>query len=412
MSVYIIGGGVAGLAAAIGCIKRGLAVTLYESAPQLGGRCRSYRHDSFDAVLDNGAHAVLANNEAVNRYLGIIGASDRLQTNSRDGLNFVDLRDGKTWRFKLPRALWDSSSRPPETSTLDVLNGSRLMWGNPNASSVQILKATPSAIDKLWEPLCTSALNTPLAEADGRILSAVVRGMLGFSGLRLGLKLPRHSLTHTYIDPAAQWLQRKGANVRLQSPLREIIIKGGHVERLNFDHDTISIGTEDRVVLAVPPWSQLMTQAGIMTEHLKPSPIVNAHFQVVTTQASNFIGIVGGMSQWLWLRDGLATVTISAAEAHLNTDSDVIAGKIWAEIAAIFGVPNAPLPPVHVVKERRATLRHVLGINDLRATTKSHLANLILAGDWVKSGMPCTLESAIQSGFKAAALAVRPLRRF
>jgi len=408
MRVHIIGGGVAGLAAAIGCVERGVAVTLYEAAPQLGGRCRSYRHDEFGCDLDNGAHAVLANNAAVHRYLKTIGATDRLATFGRDGLPFVDVRDRATWNLRLPQGLWAKSARPPGTSAWDLICSARLLWGSANKAAHTSLNASITAVEKLWEPLCTSALNTPLIEADAALLSTVVRGMMRWSGLRSGLKLPMHSLTHTYIAPAQEWLQRHGAIVHLQLPLRDVGKSNTRVERLVFSQTEVTVQATDAVVFALPPWAPVWRQLGLNFDALALSPIVNVHFRIAPTHASRFVGMIGGLSQWLWVHDGVATVTISAADAHMNTDGDTLAKTIWTEIAPLLGDPQMPLPPVHVVKERRATIRHVPGVAAYRPAIKTIFQNVFLAGDWVNTGLPCTLESAVQAGFNAGLACLMP----
>jgi len=397
MTVHIVGGGLAGLAAAVACASAGHTVALYEASPHLGGRCRSYHHDAFGCEVDNGAHAVLSNNASTARYLRLIGAQERLQNFMP---HFVDLRTRDSWQLKLPDALWDATCRPPGVTAVDLLVGVRLMMG-------QDFQPSPRALDTLWEPLCTSGLNTPFGDADVQLLAPVLRAMIGWGGLRRGLLLPDRSLSRTYITPAVEWLTSRGAVIRTTSPLRDVSVTHARAARLIFDQAAIDLGPHDRIILALPWWSPVLARFGIASADLPASPILNVHFQAGAIPP-RFIGFCGGLAQWVWTRGELASVTISAADDAMNLDADVLAVRIWAEIAPVLNRPVQPVPPVHIVKERRATLRHAKGLNAIRTSARTTLSNVFVAGDWTATGLPCTLESAIKSGFLAADLLARP----
>jgi len=96
------------------------------------------------------------------------------------------------------------------------------------------------------------------------------------------------------------------------------------------------------------------------------------------------------------------SITVSAGDDLVARPADEIAAALWAEIAPLIGQPNTVLPPHHIIKERRATLRHTPGLERLRPSTQTRFTNLYLAGDWVNTDLACTLESAAQSGFAAA----------
>jgi hydroxysqualene dehydroxylase len=329
MTVHIVGGGIAGLVAAVACVQASRRVVLYDSAPHLGGRCRSYGHDGFDCELDNGAHVVLANNQHIHTYLRIIGASDRLQAYGVDGLSCRDLRNQTSWALRMPEFLFSKSARPEGVSAIELLADSlRILAGqSPQYQHV---------VDALWEPLCTAALNTPLAEADLRLLSQVMRRMAGWSGLRKGLWLPKATLSETYIHPAVIWLQSHGAVIQTNMLLRGI--QGGtEIEELQFDNALVPLGLDDHVIVALPPWAPVLKEFGVESASLPPSPIVNVHYKLGHTPPSQFTGIIGGVSQWLWVRGNVATVTISAADALVTEDSEAIAKNVWSEIATMVG---------------------------------------------------------------------------
>jgi squalene-associated FAD-dependent desaturase len=409
MTVHVIGGGLAGLAAALECAHQGIKVALYEAAPDLGGRARTYFSNELNAHIDNGAHAVLGNNKSIQRYLGLCGSSDSITVFGANGLTFYDVRSHSTSKLKLPSVLWSSAHRPPGVSMLDLLAGLKLLTANAQSTAADALRASPQAVAALWEPLCISALNTPLAEASAASLGVILKQMALPGGLGAGLLLPKQSLTDTYIAPIQKWLQRRGVDIRRGAPLRQIAHSNGHVTNVVFD-DAAAFEADDVVILALPPWSPLLNEIGIPTAQFSYAPIVNGHFKLPRPVAPQFIGLIGGQGQWVLVRDGIASVTVSAADA-LNTQSpDAIAQTLWAEIAPLLKQPEG-LPPFHVIKERRATLRHVPGLDAQRPATVTPLKNLFLAGDWTATGLPCTLESAVHSGFGAAHCALREIKR-
>jgi squalene-associated FAD-dependent desaturase len=404
MTMHIVGGGLAGLAAALESTRRGQRVVLYEAAPELGGRARTYFSTTLDMQIDNGAHAVLRNNTAVQDYLGLCGTRQELTAYGAEGLTFYDVRTQQKARFAFPSALWSKSARPPGVSVLDLAAGLKLLTSNPQRTAADALRASPTAIEKLWEPLCTAALNTPVSEASATMLGTVVKQMAAPGGLRDGLYLPVQSLSAAYVAPAEKWLLQHGATIERGTPLRLIQVTAGRATALVFDRPVL-LNAEDTVIMALPPWSPLMRVVGIDTSAFSYAPIVNAHFKLASPATPQFTGLTGGGGQWLWVRGNLASLTVSAADDLQVTGSDAVVQMLWAEIAPLLGQPTSQ-PRAHVIKERRATIRHTPGLARSRPGTGTKYANLFLAGDWVISDperpLPCTLESAIRSGFAAA----------
>jgi hypothetical protein len=119
------------------------------------------------------------------------------------------------------------------------------------------------------------------------------------------------------------------------------------------------------------------------------------------------LGLIGGTAEWLFVRDGLASVTASAADRLAEEPSEVIARRFWLDTAKALGLPAAPQPPVRIVKERRATFAQTPDQEARRAGARTPWPNLFLAGDWTATGLPATIEGAIRSGERAAGLVNR-----
>jgi hypothetical protein len=289
----------------------------------------------------------------------------------------------------------------------DLLGAYRLFTALPTATAAGALSPTPEATQVLWGPLCISALNTPLAEASARALSRVVASMALPGGLWRGLKIPATSMNHSYIDPAASFIERHGGRIHLTTPAHGMDTNGGRAVALAVEGRSVEVDGGDAVILAVPPWAPVLS--GLGPRDLPTSAIVHAHFRPLSSSLPSnevhFMGLIGGQAQWLLSRAGILSVTVSAADDLVEADSEQIATTLWAEIAPLIGRAGASLPPNRVIKERRATLRHTPVAEALRPGARTRLANVFLAGDWTATGLPCTLESAAASGFAAAQMA-------
>jgi hypothetical protein len=139
--------------------------------------------------------------------------------------------------------------------------------------------------------------------------------------------------------------------------------------------------------------------------------IVNGHFRLPTPARlpgnAVLLGLVGGTAEWLFVRDDLVSLTVSAADSLADETSEIIAARLWADTAAALGLPTQPQPPARIVKERRATFAQTPEQVARRPPAATHWSNLFLAGDWTATGLPATIESAIRSGHAAAELALR-----
>jgi hypothetical protein len=170
---------------------------------------------------------------------------------------------------------------------------------------------------------------------------------------------------------------------------------------LDFGEDKLAIGEGEAAILAVPPVVAADLVPGLTT----PSQfraIVNAHYRIAPPAGlAAIIGIVNGTVEWLFSFPDRLSVTISAADRLLDVPRETLAQTIWAEVAAVAGLPKA-LPPWQIVRERRATFAATPAENAKRPPAETAWRNLVLAGDWTQTGLPATIEGAIRSGYRAA----------
>lgn len=403
MTVHIVGAGLAGLSAAIYCLRAGQKTALYESAPHAGGRCRSFFDSVLERVIDNGSHLILSGNTALAEYLEIIGAQAEITTPAQDGILLLDPDANESWTVK-PTSLW----RPltPGASFQDTWALVRMLWrADPKATVAQVFDSKRPVFAKLWRPLCEAALNAPPEKASAwllrrALLETALRGPKHMRPL-----LARNGLSSAFVDPAITWIKAQGGKVFLQCGLMGWEQDGERINLLRFDGQDIALGPDDRVILAVPPWSVATLSPNAPTPQ-GYSPIVNAHFRLgkpaKLPDDRMFVGIIGRRAQWIFLRGDVLSVTVSAASDIENTPAEQIARLLWQDAAEILKIPDHPLPRFRVLKERRATFAQSPENEPFRPGPLTSFNNLFLAGDWTFSGWPAALETAVRSGKEAA----------
>ena len=388
--VAVIGGGLAGLSSAIALHAKGYRVTLFEAAGHAGGRCRSFFDSFLERNIDNGAHLMLAGNHEISTYVQTIGSTDTLQRYP-PVYCFFDKAHKRLRRFHLgpggfPLSLIKDAFRlfraTPQTTVADCLGNSR-------------------NFPLLWDPLCVSILNTPSCDASASLVRHVLWLIIKGGKSAASPSLPRGSLGTSLIEPALRFLERSGVPIHFHARLRRLeeVTEG---MRLHFDD---AAHTTDRVVLALPHREarRLLPELPDLSTHV----IVNAHFRLASPPSfplsSPFLGMTGGTAHWLFWRDGVLSVTVSAADDLALQSNEAIAALLWDDCREALGLEESTMPPVRILRERQATIAHTPQTLTRRPEPGHYRGNLFLAGDWTDTGLPCTIEGALLSGKKAAA---------
>ncbi len=403
-AVHVVGAGIAGLAAALALARAGRAVTLHEAAPVAGGRCRALPDGT-----DNGTHALMGANRAALRFLADIGAAEGWIEPEPAGLPVLDLADGAARRIAAAPLAWrDPALRPPGLTAGGFLALLGMALPFTDKPVAEVLAKHPALLRGFVEPLTVAALNTPVAEASSARLGQVLRRLGGAGAARL--LVAREGLGPNLVAPALAALQAAGVAIRFGSRLRAMTQADGRIAALHLGEESLAVAEGDAVVLALPPWeaARLITGLKVPERH---APILNLHFAIDGVGPVRFLGLVGGLAQWVLVRPSGVSVTVSAADAESEEPAEALAPRAWAEIrraAAAFALPGewpeAP-PPCRAVKERRATPRHAVGFPPL--APRRPMRNLALAGDWTWPGLPATIEAAALSGEAAAKVLLR-----
>ncbi|CAA7613887.1 FAD-dependent oxidoreductase [Magnetospirillum sp. SS-4] len=392
-TLHIVGAGLAGLAAAVAAARAGSRVVMHEAAGHAGGRCRSFRDDRLERVIDNGSHLVLGANRVTLAYAAATGGLEAMQA-APPCFPFMDMASGARWMVtpdRLPAGIGE------------IVSALGMPWVSRHQTVAGRLGRSPS-FARLWLPLCEAILNTSPDEASARMFAWTMRrALLGGSAALIPWTFPL-GLSAALVAPALATLGMFGAEINFRRRLLTV-----SQDSLGFDDATVSLAPEDRVILALPPWNLEGILPGLGRD-MPTRPIVNAHFRLdrpaVLPGESHFLGLANAAGHWLFTRGDVLSVTVSAAGRLAECANDDIAALLWAEASRAIGQPAAAVPPFRIMKERRATLAHDALTIARRPGPSTPYPAITLAGDWIASPWPCTIEAAISSGLGAARLAL------
>jgi squalene-associated FAD-dependent desaturase len=435
--VLVVGGGFAGLAAAVRLVRGGARVTLLERRPFLGGRAYSFTDAASGDVIDNGPHAFMGAYTALAAFCAEIGAADAIAFQPRlhvpmahpvDGLGAV-AAPRVPGPLQGPAALLGYRLLSRADRLRLALAAVRLATAAPAALAgrtvAELLAAcrqSAAACRRFWDPLVVATLNEVPEQAAVAPFAAVLRrGFLaGARAARFGVA--RAPLGDAFAAPARAAIERGGGTVRTNAAVAAIDVVGARAAGVVL-RDGWRIAA-DAVIVAVPaPALRRLAPGGIggdVVPAATTSPIVSVHLWTdadvpvgAPAAGAPFVGLLETRVQWLFdcgpSRAGgrrLATVT-SGARAWEDVDDDRIVAEAVADLRRTLpGQRDFRPVRAHVVRERHATLSLTPEVERARPDATTALPNLFLAGDWVRTGLPATIEGAVAAGMRAAQLAL------
>jgi len=457
----IVGGGLAGLAAAAALAERRLAVTLLEARPRWGGRASSFVDQTTGESIDNCQHVNLGCGTNFQHFCRTIGIDSSFVREAK--LTFIG-PDGRMYRFgaaPLPaplhlfpsllrlgylslaekRRLADALRRLARTDPARCGDESFLHWLQRHGQSA-------SAIERFWHVVLVSALSETLDRID--VAHARKVFVDAFLANRHGWEvwLPTAPLDELYGKRIEQWFASQNVIGRLQSGVRRVVVEGAGPtalaagvelrsgERIDADH--VILAVPQNLVLALLPddWRTAPELAAI--DKLEAAPISSVHlwFDLPVTDLRHAV-FVGRLSQWMFNRSAICgrgnavgagqtnsrdppcpplrrggavsselhyyQVVISASREVLARGQEETICAVVEDLAAIWpAAREARLVHSRLVTEHKAVVSMLPGVEQFRPPQQSPIGNLQLAGDWTKTGWPGTMEGAVRSGYLAA----------
>ncbi|ENO98467.1 hydroxysqualene dehydroxylase HpnE [Thauera phenylacetica] len=425
--VAIIGAGYAGLACAVELARAGVHVTVFERSHTMGGRARVVHKDHHWRV-DNGQHILIGAYSELTRLLRLTGVSPKQLAHLPLTLHVPGRLHLKAASLPAPFHLAVGLLRAKGLRWADRLAMLRLMrWlkrhgfrlPDPAMTVAALLaetRQTPTLCQLIWEPLCVAALNTPVAEASAQVFANVLRDSLAAGAAASELLLPRTDLSELFPVPAARYIGVRRGKLRTGNAIEAIErVAGGY--RLEGDP-----GSQPwpHVVVATAPYhaGTLLASAGgcerlvAQIDALEHEPIVSVYLALGRGQKlpEPMIGLVSGSTagpaQWVFDRgqlggpEGLLSCVISAHGPHEALARDELVLAVHAQLERQLG-RRLPAPEwSQVIVEKRATFACRPGL--FRPGIRTPLPGLWLAGDYLDSDYPATLESAVRSGVACA----------
>jgi squalene-associated FAD-dependent desaturase len=359
-------------------------------------------------TLDNGNHLILSGNHATFDYLRVIGTEDRLVGPDEAVLDFHDLAADRRWTLRPNRSalawwVFSEARRVPGTHAADYLALLALLTPQGARRIDEVLACRGPLWDRLLEPFLLAALNTEVRSGSAALAGALIRESLARGGDAYRPRIAHPTLSAAFIDPALECLAARGAGIRFGQPVRSLRFEGDRLAAFSTADTETTLAAGDSVVLATPPWISQALVPGLAAPTAF-NAIVNGHFRFSPPPGlAPIVGVIGGAAQWIFAFADRLSVTVSAADDLADEDRHALAGRLWADVSRVHGLPGE-LPPFRIVKERRATFAATPEQNALRPGAATAWRNLVLAGDWTQTGLPATIEGAIRSGRAAAAM--------
>lgn len=464
--VVVVGGGIAGLTAALACADGGARVTLLEARGRLGGATWSAKREGM--WVDNGQHVFLRACTAYRRFLARIGAGGLVDLQPRMSVPVIAPGGKTAWlrrgRLPAPLQLVPSLVRYSHLGVRDRLRvastARRLARLDPTEVDLdrqtltQWLTAhgqSARAVERFWNLIALPTLNVHSDHASMALANTMFRTGFFTDAAAADIGCPRVPLDRLHADPAGQALADAGVELLLRHRARGVdvvrasrlghpdddgvtgvSVDGGHV-----DADAVIVAVPHEDVASLLPAAARIDVTGL--RRLGRSPIVNLHIvydRPVTRHG--FAAGVGTPVQFVFDRtvasgigaptgddgrtDGRTdghrygrqylAVSLSGADDYISTPTEELYSVFTSELAWLFPrARTASIERFFATREPAATFRGVPGTAGLRSGTRTGVPRLYLCGAWTDTGWPATMEGAARSGEAAARAALAALGR-
>ncbi len=436
--VIVIGGGLSGLAAAIKLSLSGAKVVLLEQKSILGGRTYSFTDPKTGDEVDNGQHILVGAYHNTLKYLDLIGTKHFLKRQNKPRLYFHHPQKGlHTFEISnLPKP-FDITAAMLNYKILSFRERNKLLrvglelkrWNEKLERKLSLL-SVESWLDSLnqseeakqcfWYPIVISVMNEIPGRASALLFARSLKNTFLAKKSDADVLIPSVGQTKLYVEEAVDLLKKNKAEVITNAKVKSFIVSDGTAVGVDAGKKIKS----KYVISSVPYYNvaQLIPKSylnHIMFNELnlfESSPIVSINLwfdrKVMDIE---FVGFINQKLQWVFNRrrimgditqpENYISAVISGARDEVKLTKDELVKMAVAELREVFPeCRNAQLTNAIVIKEKRATYSATNEVESIRPNPETPIKNFYLAGDWTNTGLPATIEGAIQSGFKCAEL--------
>lgn len=415
----ILGGGFAGLTSAVYLSKAGFKVELIEASPKLGGRAYSFLDPETGTEIDNGQHILMGCYKETLKFLRNISSIDGLEFQDNLSINFLK-ENGKQFQLRAPKYPYpfsllsallnykaiDFSERLsmlrfflklPFYSGKDLERMTVLEWLKSENQNENTRKA-------FWDFLSVSALNTSPEKASAKVFLDVLKEVFLHGNKAAAIILPGSGLTNTYCTGSRKFVEERGGEFYLSEKIVEITMEGNKIIKIKTGKRELN--DLDYVISALPLYALdkiIPSDDYFVKPRLEYSSILTVHLWLNNNKLpKTFYGLIGSPVHWLFNHGSHMTIVVSDADNLMDLTSEEILGLSSGELKKYLGIMKDDILDYRVIKEKRATYIPSREITGKKPGAGTGISNLFLAGDWVETGLPSTIESAVKSGRIAA----------
>ena len=418
----VIGGGFAGLSAAVNLISIGHSVQLLEASPKLGGRAYSFLYDKQNDIVDNGQHIMMGCYNYTLEFLNKIGSLDLLDFQKSLAVTFVG-SSGKEYRldasnlpypFNLLKAILTYKALSFSERIKVAMLFSGLLTIEPEKYSditsgkfLEEHKQSSNTIKAFWEILHVGTLNCALDESSAASFIYILKKMFLSGNKASTIVLPKTGLSELYCSNAQKYIINSGGEIFLSTKVLSLGTDSSN-EITSVITDKGEWNNFDYVILAASPFNVKNLLAEINLDDILPSlkysSIVTCHMWLNQNPfTEKFYGMIDSKIHWAFNHAKHISLITSAADNLINLTKEEMYAEFVEELEKYFSFfKREIIIDYMIIKEKRATFIPESNVIISRKLLNSKYGKLVLAGDWTNTSLPSTIEGAVKSGVLAS----------
>ena len=414
--VIVIGGGFAGLSAASFLADSGNKVELIEASPKLGGRAYSLYDDVTKSVVDNGQHILMGCYKEALKFLRMIGAERNFSFQERLKVDFLNHK-GKHFTLQATQLFYPLNllfgllnfEALGFTDRLKILRFFIKLYFYSDAELKNLtvhqwflLEGQNEKIrESFWDFLAIGALNTSTAKASAKAFADILKEMFSKGNEASTIILPLKGLSESYCNEAQAFIKKKGGILNLSEQITGFEVENDEVKKIITSKRII---TDFDFVISAVPWYVLekFYDDDKINLDFEYSSILTIHVWLEENKLlEDFYALIGSPIHWIFNHKDHITLVKSDANNIIDKPKEELFKMAVTELKKYAGIEREEITTYKVIKEKRATFVPDNKTIDKRPDIKTKVKNLFLAGDWVNTGLPSTIESAVKSGRRA-----------